>query len=90
MNISLSFAEYAAVNSIREVGASSFALLSTAKLGNAGDKRSWILEGEASGFRSLLADVKSARKRTLSSGMSTALEGVCTAIEGMAQAQPTT
>jgi len=83
MNVSLSFAEYAAANSIREVGPTSFALLSTATLGVAGSNRTWILKGEAAGFGSLLADVKSARKRTLSSGISTALAGVCTAIEAM-------
>ncbi len=81
MNLNLTFVEYAAVNSIREVGPKSFALLSTAKLGQEGNTRMWTLNGEAAAFGSLLADVASARTRNLSSAMSKALAGVSSAIE---------
>jgi hypothetical protein len=81
LNISLSFAEYAAVSSIREVGPAGFALLSTAKLGGVGNDRAWILEGERAAFGSLLADVNRAQRRTLSAGLSSALDGVSSAIE---------
>jgi hypothetical protein len=83
LNISLSFAEYAAVNSIREVGPAAFALLSAAKLAKIGNNRTWILEGDQAGFGSLLADVNRAQRRTLSSTMSSALEGVSSAIAHM-------
>lgn len=83
MNISLSFAEYAAVNSIREVGPAGFALLSVAKLGSNGNNRAWIVEGDKAGFGSLLADVNRAQRRNLSAALSTALQGVSKAIENM-------
>lgn len=80
MKVSLNFAEYAAVNGIREVGATGFALLASARLASGGPTRSWILEGEPTGFAALLADVNRAQKKTLSSSMSSALDGVCNAI----------
>ena len=83
LNLALSFVEYAAVNSIREVGPKAFALLSTAKLGQEGNTRMWLLNGEAAAFGSLLADVTSARTRNLSSAMSKALAGVSSAIEAI-------
>lgn len=80
MNISLSFAEYAAVNGIREVGPAGFALLASAKLAKVGNDRAWVLDGDKRGFDALLADVKRAQLRTLSSTMGLALQGVSNAI----------
>ncbi len=88
MHISLSFAEYAAVNGIREVGPPGFALLAEAKLAKDGSNRTWILEGDKKGFESLLADVRRAQLRTLSSTMSSALHGVSTAIENIPAGNP--
>lgn len=85
MKISLSFAEYAAVNSIREVGSAAFALLAAAKLAKEGNTRTWIIEGEEEGFGALLDDVNRAQRKTLSSTMSAALESVCSAIGNISQ-----
>lgn len=84
MKISLNFAEYAAVNAIREVGAVAFALLAAAKLAKDGSTRAWVIEGDKAGFDALLSDVNRAQRKTMSSTLSAALGGVCSAIENIA------
>lgn len=90
MNISLSFVEYDAVNSLRDLSPAAFTLLSTATLGQSGNKRTWLVTGTPDAFAHLRGDLATAQTRFLRSSIAMAVGDVTRYIDDVPMTLPAT
>ena len=81
MNVTLTFVEYDAVNSLRDLSPVAFTLVSTAKLGKIGNHRTWIVDGNSDAFGALRSDIGDAMGRFLRSSVAASLADVTKSID---------
>lgn len=81
MEISISFVEYDAANSLRDLSTVGFTLVSSAKLGQTANRRTWTLDGTPEAFATFRTDLRLARDRFLRYSIAAAVSSIITSID---------
>lgn len=76
MDVTLSFVEYDAANGLRDLSPVAFTLLSTAKLGQIGNRRTWVVTGTPEALDVLRSNLKVANERFLRSSIAGAVANI--------------